>query len=259
MRATAACLALLPLLASAADDAPGARADPVAVPYRPSVSTPAALSAPGWLEIESGLSHEHAPAGERRDSLPYTLKLALTPDWGVRIGGDALARRSDGSGRASGFGDTAFVVKRRFAVDEAQAFGLEAGATLPTARRGVGAGGGKADYALNAIYSGDFGDWHADLNVVPMRLGQADPGASRTSVLAALAVSHPLGERWGAVVELSGTRQKGAESSSQLLAAASYNVSKRLVVDIGGARSLRGGPPSWSAVAGFTWTATRLY
>ena len=41
----------VPTRASAADDAPSA------VPYRPSVSTPAALSEPGWLEVEGGLLH----------------------------------------------------------------------------------------------------------------------------------------------------------------------------------------------------------
>ena len=259
MRYLAVCLALAPLLAGAAEDPPASPAEPAAVPYRPSVSTPAALSAPGWLEIEAGVSHEHAPAGERRDSIPYTLKLALTPDWGVRVGGDAWARRTDGSGRASGFGDTAVVVKRCFAVDDSRAFGLEAGATLSTGHRGAGSGSGKADYGLNAIYSADFEDWHTDVNLVPTRLGQVDPGASRTSVLAAVAVSHPLGESWGAVAELSGTHQKGAENSRQLLAAFSYNASKRLVFDFGGARSLRSGSAAWSAVAGFTWTAARLF
>src|SRR5262252_7277339 len=67
--------------------------DPQVVPYRPTVSTPAQLSAPGWLELEAGGLVANGPAASAsRATLPYTLKLAFTPDWGVRIGGDAWVR-----------------------------------------------------------------------------------------------------------------------------------------------------------------------
>src|SRR5450432_2355521 len=120
--AAAAIAACAPVATMAADD------EPSAVPYRPSVSTPAALSTPGWLEIEAGLLHEHDGAA-RRDSVPATLKLAFSPDWGVRVGADAWVHVRDDSGaRRSGYGDTSVVVKRRFAIDDASAFGLEAAA-----------------------------------------------------------------------------------------------------------------------------------
>ena len=80
--------------AQVAEDAPST------TPYRPSVSTPAALSAPGWIEIETGFLHEHDGDGARRDSLPTTVKLAFTPDWGIRIGSDAWVRQRDEGGGA---------------------------------------------------------------------------------------------------------------------------------------------------------------
>jgi hypothetical protein len=246
-------LAMSTAWAATADDAPSA------VPYRPSVSTPAALSAPGWLEVEAGFLHEH-DGGARRDSAPVTLKLAFTPDWGVRVGGDAWVRRRDESGdRATGIGDTAFVVKRRFAVDDDSAFGLEGGVTVPTSRHGLGSGSGKPDWGLNAIYSADFGAWHTDLNAAATRLGANEAGTARTQLLGAASLSRSLDEHWGVVGEVSGTHRRGADSTSQLLVAASYNVSKRLVLDAGAARSLRSGAPSWSAFTGFTWLAGRLF
>ena len=257
-RLAGAVFVLLWLGAMATAAAAPADDEPSAVPYRPSVSTPAALSAPGWLEVEAGLLRLQDGAA-RRDSAPVTLKLAFSADWGIRVGADAWVRRKDDSGRDSGFGDTSVVLKRRFAVDDASAFGLEIGANLPTARHGLGAGSGKADYSINAIYSADFGAWHTDINVVPIRLGQVDPGVDRTLVLGAASLSWGLNEQWGVVGELSGTYQHGADNTSQFLVAATYNVSKRLVLDAGAARSLRTGAPTWAAFTGLTWLAARLF
>jgi hypothetical protein len=250
------------LITVTARSAGAATADetPAATPYRPSVSTPAALSAPGWIEIEAGLEHDHDGAA-RRDSVPVTVKLAFTPDWGVRVGGDAWVRARDDASSASGLGDTNVVAKRRFAIDDDSAFGLEAGVTLPTAAHpGLGTGSGKPDWELNTIYSADFASvWHSDINVAATRLGGHDAGTARTQWLFAAALSRALDERWNVVGELSGTHQGGVEGTCQLLVAASYNVSRRLVVDAGAARSVRAGAPVWSAFTGFTWLATRVF
>ena len=243
-----------PTGASAADD------EPSAVPYRPSVSTPAALSEPGWLELEGGVQHLR-DEDSRRDSAPVTVKLAFTPDWGIRVGGDAWAHvRDDAGGGVRGLGDLGVVLKRRFAVDDASAFGLEAGALFPSGRPGSGQGSGKTDYGLNGIYSTDFGgSWHTDLNLMSNRIGQIDAGTARTQWLGAASLSKSLDEQWSVVGEVSGAHRHGVADSSQLLLAASYSVSKRLVLDAGAARSLRAGTPTWSAFSGFTWLAGRVF
>ena len=136
LRRPKSCLLLLACsFAAHADDAP------TVTPYRPSVSAPAQLSAPGWLEVEMGLQRSRADEPKRRDTLPYALKLAFTPDWGIRLQGDAIVREqtADGSG-LRGAGDTSVVLKRRFAVDDASAFGLEFGVKFATARNGLGSG-----------------------------------------------------------------------------------------------------------------------
>lgn len=248
------CLLALVSRAALADDA-----EPSTTPYRPSVSTPAALSAPGWLEIEAGFEHDHGAARSRRDSVPMTFKFAFSPDWGIRIGQEAWVRQGDDSGHLSGIGDTSIVLKRRFEIDDKQAFGLEAGVTVPSGRRGIGSSSGKADYAINAIYSADLGDWHTDLNLMTTRLGQTDPGASRGQWLWAASLSRTLNDQWSVGGEVSGTHQRGAESTRQFLFAASFNVDKRLTLDAGAARSLRSGAPVWSAFTGFTWLAARLF
>jgi len=234
-----------------------AQESPTVTPYRPSVSTPAALSAPGWLEVEAGALHEH-DGSARRDSVPYTLKLAFTPDWGVRLGGDAWVHQVDDAGqRATGGGDTSVVLKRRFAVNEASAFGLEAGATWPTGARGIRRE--KADYTLDGIYSADIGDYHTDLNLAATRLGAVDAGAGRTQWLAAASLSKSLRDQWGVTAELSATRQSGVAGTGQLLFAATRSVSRSLAIDAGVAHSIRNSTNDWSVFTGFTWLAARLF
>ena len=254
-----AALAAAAVLIGTAAVAQSAGGDlPSVTPYRPSVSTPAALSAPGWLEIEAGALHERGSGSTRGDSLPYTLKLAVTPDWGVRLGGDAWVRQTDAGGqRLSGLGDSSIVLKRRFELNDASALGLEAGATLTTGRRGIGSS--KSDYSVTGIYSADLGDWHTDLNLGSTRIGAPDAGTRRTQTLWAASLSTALTERWGVVGELSGTRQGGVDSTRQFLFAASYNLSKSLTLDAGLARSLRSGAPEWSVFTGFTLLGPRLF
>ena len=230
---------------------------PAATPYRPSVSTPAQLSAPGWLEIEGGLWRQLG-SGAQRNSLPWTAKLAFSDDWGVRVGGEAWVRQTDELGQTlAGNGLTGVVLKRRFAINEQSAFGLELGATLPTGQSGIVSG--KTDTDINAIYSADLGDWHIDLNLTAIHLGAPDPGTSNLQTLWAAALSRPLNDALGLVGELSGTHQSGAGSAAQFLFATSYSVTKSLVLDAGVARRVSGGAPTWQAVAGLTWVAVRLF
>ena len=252
-------VSLLPMAAPAR--AQTADAGPAVTPYRPSVSTPATLSAPGYLEFEAGglLSRSADAVGDtRRDSLPYTVKLAFSPDWGVRVGGEAWVRQTGGGATAlQGLGDTSVVLKRRFGIDAARAFGLELGATAPTGRTGLGAK--TAALSLNGIYSADLGALHTDLNLVATRFARADPGVARQQLLWAAALSGPLTPRLALTAEFSGTRQPGVGSTTQLLLATSWGVSRALVLDGGIARSLRRGVPDASLFFGLTVLGPRLF
>lgn len=251
-------VSMIGLACAAAPMLAAADEEPSVTPYRPSVSTPAALSAPGWLELEAGVQHDRGSASARSDSLPFTLKLAFTPDWGIRLGGAAWVRQTDESGQTiSGIADSSIVVKRRFAVDDASAFGLEGGVTLPTGHTGISSG--KTDYSVNGIYSADIGQYHTDLNLAATRVGATDPGVGRIRALWAASLSKPLNDRWGVVGEFSGTHQKGVSATSQFLFAASYNLSKSITLDAGMARSLRAGVPDWSVFSGVTLLAARLF
>lgn len=244
------------LLACAA----AARADdggPAVVPYRPSVSTPAQLSAPGYLELEAGGLRATGPQGGARTTLPYTLKLAFTPDWGIRVGGDAWVRQTAPGGSQTGGGDTAVVLKRRFALDDATAWGLELGETFATARPAIGIG--HAQTTVNAIFSSDFApSWHTDVNVNETHLGGGgQPSAWQAGWAAAL--SRTLTPAWGVAGELSGTHQAGAGDTAQLLVAASWNPSPAAAFDFGAARGLTDTSPRWQVLAGVTVRLAKLF
>ena len=228
-----------------------AEEEPSATPYRPTVSTPATLSSPRWLELELGGQHAHGGESSQHINLPYALKYAFTADWGIRAGGDAWVRdvAQDGT-RASGFGDTNVILKRRFAVHEDSAFGLEGGAYFATAKDGLGSG--KTDYLLTGIYSGDFGHYHSDINVGATRVGQIGPGEDRWQSAWATSVSGSFSEQWGGAGEFSGAYRRGTATTTQFLLAGNFNYSKHVVFDMGVAFGLASASPNWTLLAGVT-------
>lgn len=236
---------------------------PDAVPYRPTVSAPADLTAPGWLEAEIGGLYardrhtDDSPV--RRLSVPYALKYAFTEDWGLRLGGEAVVHGVDADGtRATGFGDTAIIGKRRFVIDERSAFGLETGVMVPTARHRLQTGSGKPDLSINGIYSADAGPWHGDLNVTETRFGARDASGSRMQILGALAISRRVGDGWTVEAEVSGTRQRNVAATSQMLAAVSFALRRDVVVDFGVAHGLNHASPTWQGFSGVTVVVGRL-
>jgi len=248
----AATLAASLAHADATDDA-----GPAVVPYRPSVSTPAQLSAPGYLELEAGGLRATDRSGDSsRTTLPYTLKLAFTPDWGIRVGGDAWVRQAVPGASDNGIGDTSVVLKRRFAVSDATAWGLELGETFPTAKSDIGIG--HAQTTVNGIFSSDFAPaWHTDIN---LNATHANSGSQSGpwQVGWAAAFSRTLTDTWGAVGEFSGTHQSLTDTA-QFLAAASWNQSPAAVFDFGFARGLTNETPRWQVFAGLTVRLGKLF
>ncbi|MDN2709444.1 transporter [Janthinobacterium sp. SUN118] len=230
--------------------------DPV-LPYRPSVASPAQLPAPGQLEFEAGglLSKTD---GARRASLPYTFKLAFSPEWGILLEGEAFVRARDETGRReTGVGDTTVVLKRAFVLDSATALGLELGWKAPTAKDAIGSG--KSDLSLNGIFSRDLGAVHMDMNLNATRLGASEPGTGTVQTGWAASFSTPVSTRWGATAEVSGTRLRGAPATAQLLLAATYSPTPRLAIDLGVARGLTGASPDWSLFSGLVVPLGKLW
>jgi hypothetical protein len=234
-RTLAPLLACLLAALARAQDAPGDD-QPGATPYRPTVSNPADLSAPGWIEVEGGALRVDAEDGPRTDTLPWLVKYAFDENHGLLIGGNAYDRMRGAGQHASGFGDTLVEWKQRLPLREGLALGVEAGVDLPTAPAALGIG--KPAYIVNGILSSDLGSAHLDVNVGGTRYTSYPVHASPWQSAWAAAISRPLNEAFGIAFELSGTAQRGADHSHQALAAINYNASRRVVFDAGVAYGL---------------------
>jgi hypothetical protein len=235
-----------------------AHAEEAAVtPYRPSVSTPAQLPAPGQLELELGalgMSADH----QWRYSAPLLFKLAFSERWGILAGGEPVVSVPGEDGRREhGFGDTSLVLKRAFVIDGANALGLELGAKLPTARRGIGSG--KADYTLNTIASSDLALFHLDANLNFTRLGLVEPDSGRIQTGLSASLSTPLAQQWSATAELSGTRRHGAAGTAQALVALGYTPVTTMAFDVGVAHGLNTASGDWSVFGGMVIAVGRLW
>jgi hypothetical protein len=231
--------------------------EPTVTPYRPGVANPASLTVPGWIEGEFGGQHIAGDDGSRNDSMPWLLKYAFDQDHGVLIGGDAYVHDAPvGMPAHTGFGDTLLEWKQRFPVSEKAAFGIEAGALMPTAATDLGVG--KPAWIVNAIYSRQVGALQLDLNVGGTRYTKKSAGLAQWQSAWAAAGSWSLTDVVGAALELSGTHQRGAASASQILGAINYNRSTHLVLDAGLAYGLTHAAHDLSIFAGATVYLGRL-
>lgn len=243
----------IPLPSAAAEDGPSV------TPYRPTVSNPAELSEPGWLEMEAGWNKTKGGDNAWRESLPYLFKYAFTPDFGVMLGGDAAVSQTDLDGNLlSGAGDTTLMLKNKWSLggEDGPALGLEYGFKSPTAKTGLG--NGKTDCIVNGIYSTEADGNTVDLNLNLTRLGEALPGESRHQWGWATAVSRALNEKWGVAAELSGNWRKGVAPINQFLASASYVLNRRVVFDVGAATGISQSSQSWGLIAGVSILLDKL-
>ena len=231
--------------------------EPTATPYRPTISNPADLPVPGWLELELGGLRVFGVEDTRQDTAPWLLKYAFDENSGLLLGGNAFDRVTATTGRSqSGIGDTLLEWKQRFPVRDGMAFGFEVGIQAPTAPGTVGIG--KPAYLVNGIYSVDLGTAHLDINLGGTHFTTHTPGASLWQSAWAAAWSRPITDRFGGAVEISGTAQRGAGHSHQALVAVNCNLSRRIVFDTGVALGLDHAAHDRSVFVGGTFLLDKL-
>lgn len=234
--------------------------EPRAMPYRPTVSNPAYLPIPGYLELESGVRSLKAKKEEaRRHSIPYRFKFGFSDRVGILIAGEFLTVEDPaGAPSEAGFGDVAGTLKLVQPLTTAlpSALGLEAGVKFPSAPATVGSE--RTDYFVNGIYSAAFGPFGLDLNLLYTRLGGAPAGEEKDQIGWVTTASYAVTNRLSLAGEFFGSHREGVGPFLQYLTAASYFITPRIVGDAGMAFGLTGASQEWTAFAGVTVLLWRL-
>ncbi len=225
-----------------------------ATPYRPTLSNPAQLSVPGYVELEMGWqSLKGKAADDYRHSVPYLLKLAFSDRIGILIGGEAvIINDSEQTPTLAGFGDLTPLLKFTVPLPSprSSAVGLEVGAKLPTAPKTVGSG--QTDYLVTGIYSGVIGPLGIDLNLGYTRFGGTVSEGGKDQLFWAASTAYGLTDKWSVAGELAGTMRNNVKPFTQVLTSTSYFLSPGLVGDLGAAFGLNGASQEWTLFAGMT-------
>ena len=140
----------------------------VANPERPTYATHAYAVAPGYLELEQGISASGVSTLSQGTTWSFALKAGITPSLQAEFFGPVYTRTPSGGG----VGDLGIALKFRNDLSDKSAFALIPGVTAPTGSVAKGLGAGRALGSLTAVYSVDLpASVHLDLNAGPAGIG----------------------------------------------------------------------------------------
>ncbi len=140
----------------------------MANPERPTYATHAYAVAPGYVELEQGVSATGISSLAEGTVWSMALKLGITPSLQAEFFGPLYARTPSGGG----VGDLGLSLKFRTDLSGKSAVALIPAATAPTGSVAKGLGAGQALGSLTAVYSVDLpASVHVDLNAGPAGLG----------------------------------------------------------------------------------------
>jgi len=223
----------------------------VAVPNRPTVSTPAQPVQVGVLETEWGID-----AASAHQDLNGLFKFGLTANFELRFANNPFTADSG----THGLGDTSAGFKYRFTRDSGYEPSIAFIYMFKAPTAGDVLGSGQADHVLMLLVSKDIGKHHFDFNSALNLLGRPQGGVDH-DFFNALAWSHPVRGKWSATAEFSGVTSPSAAipGTAQFLASAIYTAKPRLVFDVGVAGRLAGQFPHAMFVAGVTYSIADVY
>ena len=205
-------------------------------PERPTVATHAYAVAPGYVEIEQGISARGAASLRDATSWDVNVKIGIAPHLQLGLFGPGYAR----NGAGHGVGDWGFALKLRADASDQAAVAVVPAITLPTGKEQLGLGAGRVLGQLPLVLSIDGpAGVHADFNAGPLGIG-----AGRMQWLTTASFGRRVGGPFGLTAELyrisagsAGPRQAG------LLGALVVTPVQWMVIDIGGTTGLGSGSP----------------
>jgi len=232
----------------------GAEDPIVANPNRPTVADPADISQFGVLEIEYGFS-----VAKGKQAFDGLLKFAFAKDLELRIETNTFEHIADQ--HIAGVGDTGVGVQWRVIHQKKYfpTFSVSYATKAPTSPDTLDAG--DFGHEFRVLMSKDIGKSHFDANLSYFLLGRSAAPGFDHSFLPALAWSHPLKGKWGTTAEIWGSthENESTKGTTSILAAATYQLRPRLVLDSGMNFGLRGDIPRAAFFVGVTYSIFDLY
>lgn len=233
-------------------------------PYRPSVTDPASLTAPGYLEMEIGGQDAHGgQAAHRQFLVPVVLKLTDKSErleYHIFANAYGTQKAEDGTS-VSGIGDVVPGVQYLLVKQTPHTYDLAARLEykIPTAKAGLGTG--KTDYDLLMLASKDYSpSVHGDYNLAVYQLGKASGQGFATQYLASAAFAFKLTDKLNLQDELygySGSSESGTIVST--LHALGYQPSRTLAYDVGIDIGLTHAAPKYTILFGSTFFLGKLF
>ncbi len=218
-------------------------------PERPTVATHAYAVAPGYVEVEQGVSARGVASLKDATSWDVNVKFGIAPHVQLGIFGPGYARNSAGHG----VGDWGLALKLRIDVSDRAAVAVVPGMTLPTGKDQLGLGAGRVLGQLPLVLSvnGPAGV-HADLNAGPLGIGPGRPQWLTTASFGrSLGLLGLTAELYRISAGAAGPRQAG------LLGAVLVTPVRWMVIDLGGTLGLGSGSPD-AIFVGVTTNLGRL-
>ncbi|GAC1628815.1 MAG: hypothetical protein NVS9B13_26630 [Candidatus Acidiferrum sp.] len=227
-------------------------AEIAAVPNRPTFATTAEAVQRGVFEIEYGFE-----GGDSHQNVNGLLKFGLFKNLELRFANNPIQR----DGGVAGRGDSAAGFKYRIFSQKRvrPTVAVLYTAAVPTATAGLGSGA--MGHSAQLLVSKDFGKHHFDINEGVQFVGRAGVGGFDRNYFTALSYAHPIKGKWAYTAELAGFSWTNAAAPATMtfLAAPTYSVTPRLVLDGGAYVAVYGNLPRVTYFFGVTYAVGNIY
>jgi hypothetical protein len=201
-------------------------AEIIAVPNRPTFASTAEMVQRGVFEIEYGFE-----GGDGHQNVNGLLKFGISKNLELRFANNPIQRDTGIAVR----GDSAAGFKYRIFLEKKNrpTVAVLYTAAVPTATAGMGIGA--MGHSAQILVSKDFGKHHVDFNEGVQFVGRPRVGGFDRNYFTALSYSHALKGKWAYTTELAGFSwtNASAPATMTILAAPTFSVSSRLVLDAG--------------------------
>jgi hypothetical protein len=228
--------------------------EPEANPARPTVSTPATLTAVGYLQFETGmLGATDSPEFSSQYSMNEVIKLAVAPRLEFLVASEPVAHSIASANATNQPGDVSMGAQVVLSP------GAGARPTIALSYLGRAYAGDAPDLdfgspanSLVLLASADVRGFHYDTNAL---FNEVVKGAVRRAQFGqTLSISHPLAGNFGLAGEIWHFTQPFLRANCVgNLGALTYSPRKTLVFDLGFNHGLTRTSTQWEAFAGFTY------